>query len=314
MKKLFRIIPLLLVLCGNLQAQYIPLVEEGKFWIYRNYQNSDMPRSESGHAITFRGDTIINSLTYKKVYRIGLKGQQDCPPYKQPCWEFDLPYEAESQQLVSFIREDIQARKVYNIPNVNNIFCETDEYLLFDFSLEPGDMLNNCVYQNILAEDTQLYPGGIVDSIKTIEVRGQLRRTLFTYGFYTIVGLPFETKIMIAEGLGFENFGIFLAPLSEFSDYCEGDLGECDLLLSNDAVLVQTDITIFPNPSNGLIKVSSKLGQIKNIKAYSPFGKIRSESHWSSSIDLNGLANGVYVLEIALDNDMKVIRKVVKGN
>lgn len=297
----------------SLYAQYTPLVEEGKFWIYRNYEFSDMPQSVSGHAISFLGDTIVNAVAYKKVYRINLKGSQNCPPSEQPCWEFDIPYEEESKEIVSFIREDVQAKKVYNLPNANNLFCGVNEYLLFDFSLDVGDTLNSCIYQNILATETFSSPGGIVDSIKTVDSHGALRRTLFSFGFNTIIGLPFETKLMVAEGLGFENFGIFMQSLTEFSDYCEGSLGQCALLLSNDINITKQDIFVYPNPSIGLVQVSNNLGPIKSISAYSPTGLLVKESKSSYSIDLSGLINGVYIVDIILSNDSRVIRKVVKG-
>ena len=70
-----------------LQGQYIPMVEEGKYWIYLNYYISgDNFLPVSGHAITIEGDTIINSISYKKVYKHLLKGGHPC--MYPPCWQF----------------------------------------------------------------------------------------------------------------------------------------------------------------------------------------------------------------------------------
>jgi hypothetical protein len=83
------------------QGQYAPMVEEGKYWIYLNLYDYDPLRAVSGHAITFQGDTIINSLSYKKVYKHLLKGGHPC--MYPPCWQFTYPYQTESKSLISLI-------------------------------------------------------------------------------------------------------------------------------------------------------------------------------------------------------------------
>lgn len=58
--KLFQIIALIFLIANFSNGQYIPFVEEGKFWIYKSHENPDLPAPIFGHAITFKGDTIIN--------------------------------------------------------------------------------------------------------------------------------------------------------------------------------------------------------------------------------------------------------------
>ena len=193
MKQLFTLITLILLNSTILTGQYVPFVEEGKFWIYLNYSNPDFPDPASGHAITILGDTIINSTDYKKVIKLNLKGGHDCPPADMPCWDFDYPYQTESQSLDGFIREDVLEKKIYILKDSDT----GEEELLFDFSLNVGDTLNNAVYESIWASSTDLYPGGIVDSIKVVDVYGKLRNTIFTFGYNKIVGLPFETEMAI---------------------------------------------------------------------------------------------------------------------
>ena len=172
----------------------LPLVEEGKFWIYKTHFQSDMPSGISGHAITFQGDTIINSLSYKKVYRLELKGDHNCPPHERPCWDPHYPYQAESRALHSFIREDLMERKVYHLPLSDNNSCSPDEHLLIDFSLEVGDTLNDCIYDVIWTPNDPNI--GVVDSIKIQNAYDKDRNTLFTYGFHFSIGLPFPLSLI----------------------------------------------------------------------------------------------------------------------
>lgn len=312
MKKASGLISLILIANNLLTGQYIPFVEEGKFWIYLNYStsNPDLPKPVSGHAITFSGDTVINSFSYKKVYKVNLKGGHNCAAWEMPCWDFDYPYQAESREIISFIREDTVNRKIYNLPDSGSGFCETAEYLLFDFSLHVGDTVNPCVYESIWANSTNLFPGGIVDSIKVIETHGKLRNTIFTFGFYTIIGLPFETTIAIAEGLGFTDYGIFYTPQSAFVDYCEGEIDQCHLILSDESIQPHEAIKIYPNPSDGIFRVSIDKENLKGIRAYSISGKMEAESGFTNEIDLSPLENGIYLLEITTKDGERILRKI----
>jgi hypothetical protein len=132
------IVLLLSLLSINLSGQYIPIVKEGKYWIYQNCFDEDHPVPVSGHAITFQGDTIVNSVSYKKIYRYSLKGSHPCQ--FPPCFEFELPYQSEGKGLLALIREDTLQKMIFILPfGSGDIFCEPTEYLLFDFSLAVGD-------------------------------------------------------------------------------------------------------------------------------------------------------------------------------
>lgn len=309
MQKFFELIIILLLSNSIASGQYIPIVEEGKFWIYLNYDTSnlDFPDPVSGHAITFLGDTLINSVSYKKVLRLNLKGTHDCELSNLPCWDFDLPYQTETKVLYGFIREDTSEKKIYYL--MNSIAGKED--VLFDFSLSVGDTVNNYVYESIRASSTNLYPGGIVDSIKTIDTHGRLRNSFFTYGFYSIIGLPYETEVVFSEGLGFKDYGLFYTPQSEFVDYCEGGIEKCNLILSNITFEPALEIKVFPNPSTDLFQIESE-EELKKIKAYSIFGQLIKESHLKNRIDLSDVKNGIYILEIITSSRERTIKRVIK--
>ncbi|MFK7774967.1 MAG: T9SS type A sorting domain-containing protein [Saprospiraceae bacterium] len=298
---------------NQLLAQYIPMVEEGKFWIYNVHSNPDFPSSESGHAITFLGDTIINSLNYKKVYKLELKGEHGCAVIEMPCWDFDYPYQTEEKKLISFIREDTTEQKVYNLP-VSSIFCETEEHLIFDFSLDVGDSLNHCIYDFIDANDIYANDWGIVDSIKIIQRYGVDRPTLISNGIIYWQGLPIEGKAIISQGFGLDFYGIFHEQLTFISDFCEGEIDQCELILSASSIEKNNEVKIFPNPSKGVFHISLKEEKIEFIKVYSLLGELKSEFQNTDNIDISDFPNGVYFLELITKDKERLVKKVLKEN
>jgi hypothetical protein len=126
--------------------------------------------------------------------------------------------------------------------------------------------------------------------------------------------LPFETEIPIAEGLGFKDYGIFYKPQSGFVDYCEGEMEQCNLILSIESTQLQEEINIFPNPSNGVFQVSINLENLKSLRAYSILGQLKKESKFTNKIDLSNLECGLYFLEIITKDDNRIIRKIEKEN
>jgi len=294
-------------------GQYDPMVVEGKYWIYINlFQGAhDTYPPVSGHAITFLGDTVINSVSYKKVYKHLLKGGHPC--MYPPCWQFDYPYQTESKSLIAFIREDTITRKIYNLPFPNTYgFCDTVEHLLFDFSLQIGDTINSCIYDFIRASDVHLTTGGIVDSTGELMVFEKNRRTIFTTGFTTGPD-AYEMRIPIIEGFGLENYGIFLNPLSYVWDFCENGTWDCQLISSNSTIESETEVKIFPNPTDGLARISIHEEDIKCLRLFSYLGSLISETNKSNTIDLSNSSIGVYFLEVILKNDQRILRKIIKN-
>ncbi len=294
------------ILCG----QYTPMIEEGKFWIYLHHFDSDHPVPVTGHAITLQGDTTVNLINYKKVYKYNLKGHHDCP--FPPCFEFDLPYQAAEKYLVSLIREDTGQKKVYNLPLLFfESFCDTNEYLLFDFSIDIGDTLNDCIY-DFIGAGNDLPESGIVDSIKLTDKFGKLRNTIYTYGYPLLAALPVHDKVLLFEGVGLENYGIPHDPLSFLVDYCEGSMDPCQLILSNATVKSKNQITVFPNPANELCQISMEPEEIKSIKLYTVTGVLKKECKKCNTIDLSNVEGGFYFLEILSERGERSVKPVLK--
>jgi hypothetical protein len=124
------------------------LVKENRIWSNLEY-GTEQPDQQFYHSyyIRFQGDTIINNITYKKVYRAD-------DSLHMKWWSY------------GFTRED-STGKVYAL-HVRGTNYNDSEMLIYDFSLIKGDsILNN-------------YGGYIyVDSVTNIELVNKSYRAIF---------------------------------------------------------------------------------------------------------------------------------------
>jgi hypothetical protein len=311
-QKLFTLLLISSIAVKPSYGQYIPIVEEGKYWIYLNHFDGQPPMPVSGHAITLQGDTLVNSLSYKKVYWYKLSGWHNCP--YPPCFQFHIPYQAESKVLIALMREDLVQKKIYNLPLTDFGFCSPAEHLLFDFSLAIGDTLNDCLYDFIGAHPENHESAGLVDSIHAEQRFGKNRNTLFTYGIPWYGGDPFYWQVLILEGVGLEYYGIIHQPLSYLVDFCEGGMGVCDLILSTPSIEPNQVPTLFPNPTDGMVQISGEMETLQSIRIYSAMGLFIAEFPNTGAIDIRNLEAGIYFVELISEKNERIVKKVVKAN
>lgn len=85
------------------------------------------------------GDTTIDNIAYKKIFRRSLIPSNGAPPFTPASYYW----------LYGFMRDDVAAKKVYARILPNNIYsfdCGFDEdILLYDFSLEVNDTVDFCL-------------------------------------------------------------------------------------------------------------------------------------------------------------------------
>ncbi len=309
-----------LLFAVSAKAQYIPMLEENKYWIYSTYNDSDNPHCISGHLVTIEGDTFISNLTYKKVWAKDLNGSHPCPPWQQPCFQADYPYTTTSAGIIGFAREDIAAKKVYFLPLADG-FCQDFEYELFDFSLLPGDPLNDCLQDAIGA---MIQPDlGLVDSLTTENAFGKTRKVINTTGLVTYLGLPYVGRVSIYEGIGLGGYGLFhrFSNLTVLSDFCEG---ACNILSATTAITNESAFEISPNPSiqSAQLKLSLQKPARLSGKATNALGQ--SVILWEATsfevgeqtITLNGLQKGLspglwYIQIVDAAGNSRVLRWVL---
>ena len=126
---------------------------------------------------------------------------------------------------------------------------------MFDFSLDIGDTLNDCLYE-FIGGDLWNPDFGLVDSIQAVQKFGKSRNTIFSYGFPVYGGDPAQREVLIIEGVGLEYYGIFHESLSYLVDFCEDGMDACDLISSNAPVEGDKEIIVFPNPTQGALTVT----------------------------------------------------------
>src|SRR5687767_6732477 len=167
-----------------LGQSYFKLLKDGRNWIYTEMVSGEEPPVHIvlAFALSMNGDTLIEDNSYKKIYQHTLKTNSESTAIQNP-------KEILNTYLYALIREDTIARKVYLLPYYDIIsMCQPEEHLLYDFSLQEGDTLNDCVLENIYLPFMSFIP--IVDSIRQLNYSG------------------LETRAFYMQGL-FENYGAF---------------------------------------------------------------------------------------------------------
>ena len=331
------LLPIILTLVASIQsvflnAQYIPLIEESKYWIYFDFQKR--PRPTTGFLITIKGDTIVQNTAYKKVYKYELSGEVKTINFNEPpIFVADIPYNVIDKELVSLIREDVNEKLIYNLPikldsctkpsngviNPCNdiVFCDTLEHLLFDFSLSTGDTLNYCSYAPL-----HYWPiePEIIDSVKLEMHFGKLRNTFFTYGVASYLpnldepGPIPPSRVRIIEGVGFQNQGIFNYRFGSLVYYCEGDLEDCDIVSATKEVyLKESHVNVYPNPASDCLTVESN-EDIESISIINPNGIALITVSFETLLNLSNIPDGIYIIKIRFENGNLRNQRILKLN
>ena len=75
----------------------------------------------------------------------------------------------------------------------------------------------------------------------------------------------------------------------------------------------ETDITCYPNPTTDYLNIKISGSPNFNLNIYDLNGKLLKSEKNNTSIQIQDLTNGLYIVEIVdLENDNKIIRKIIK--
>lgn len=270
---------------------YIPLAVEGAHWVIRYDKMETIEPVDGLWEYYSTGDTTINQIDYKKVYKRELVITQDGPPF-----ESEGPY-----QLYGLIRDDTMNRKVYAIKyNALEGCPENEEYLLYDFSINIGDSLELCIIPD--------WNEFVVTDIYSQEV----------LGFNTTVYYDWDE---IYEGMG-SSYGLFeemFAPFKKSTEryiyctflefYCRES--PCWLFVSTPEKLETESINLFPNPAHDFIYVSTENEDINSISIFNKVGQeVIRKSGDLNKIDVRELNPGLYIFELTM-NKTRIQRKII---
>ncbi|HCU17676.1 MAG: hypothetical protein A2X11_02675 [Bacteroidetes bacterium GWE2_42_24] len=197
------------------QDNYIPIAVEGAHYRIRVENTGTYWTDSTWYGYALRGDTVINNQLWKKVYHRWFEDRDG---------QFFIVWDS----LHAVVRDDTINRKVYSIKFRHNPFgyyCPlNEEFLLYDFSVMPGDTLPSCVWGNFPVHCT---------SIQYYQYFGSNRKCFITdywevpavEGIGTPSGL-FEFPNILVKGYGVEpNYDY---PVLE--NYCIGNDYECGQL------------------------------------------------------------------------------------
>jgi hypothetical protein len=294
------------------QQNYIPFIEESKYWIYNQTDGADIPNSIGTFILTFGSDTMVNGIDYTKLLYLGLNGEHPC--INKPCFVPYYPYQinANDTRVLAYFREDSIDKKVFCLPNNNkDQFCDSEEHLVLDFNQKVGDTISLC---NLVIHSgwpiTNHY--FTIDSIKMEDVYGKIRKTYYFDG-YLYDGLPYIRNLRLMEGIGLENNLHFYVDQSvKFIDFCEGTLAECNIISRTKDTPFENNnkITITPNPTTEFIRITSA-SDILKMEVIDRNGSILLTS-LIKDIDVRVLSPGFYYLRCIDAQNQQYYVKFVK--
>ncbi|MHB8259903.1 MAG: T9SS type A sorting domain-containing protein [Bacteroidia bacterium] len=244
-------------------------------------------RVDDYYSIIISGDTIISSKTYHKL----------TTPYVQVVPSTCASCCALATGYKGAVRQDTVAKKVFIVPPSN-----TSEQLLYDFTMLVGDTVKGFISS---ATGTTV---SIVQSIDSVLVGSTYRKRWninTCYFIYLIEGVG-STYGLIEPSPGctvdfpsdsitcFKQNGLALYPNTATN---------CQLITSVNSIDKNSNqITIYPNPANGIINV--KLGimnETATIEIYNTIGECVHRQIVKSSnsqIDVSDLSEGVYNISL----------------
>jgi hypothetical protein len=289
MKKLSLVFFGMFIVCYLFSQNYIPLVQENNQWNVM-YVIEGGPYTDSTfwtNTYKFEGDTIINNLTYKKVY----VSEEDIPVN----WTYE-----------GCIRED-ENQQVF-------LWKYGNELLRYDFDVEVGDTI-------------EIYPSNNpiqvrVESIDFLNYSGTMRKTIlldYMEYYYPI----YEIWI---EGIG-SNRGILESGTANYIGgwrwllcfyqneelvYMNPNYNSCFLFTEIEEVN-KSGVEIYPNPADNRITIKNPANaQIESFSIIDLTGnKIKEFNGDNSVLDLSGISNGTYLLIVTLESGQKVEKLII---
>lgn len=84
-------------------------------------------------------------------------------------------------------------------------------------------------------------------------------------------------------------------------------------LLAVDDSFIKNNIQVYPNPTSGLIKISSPdFIKIERVEVYNIYGQKLSTKFYNNKVDLNNFKSGIYMMKIEDENGKEGTFKVIK--
>jgi hypothetical protein len=317
MKKILFIFFILISLSVKSQTTvYHPFPEDTATWISDYYDNICMGYCSS-YFYEMKGDTIINSQSYNKIYsRYGHFYYISPPPNLiigasfTPC------------SYTGAIKQDSINKKVYFIDSTM-----TTDTLLYDFNLAIGDTIQS--WYNKFSIQWPM----IVSGIDSVSINSNYHK------LFNFTNFPPNMECSLIEGIGWSAglFGGFYSNpqgdnpivLACFDGNFGANLGwggpailsecsyalDCSISVNTNEQNGEKYFSLSPNPFSEKLNITSTNNKESEIILYDIFGrKILSQQLLSPNTELKttNLSKGVYLYEVRNKDSLVKNGKVVK--
>jgi hypothetical protein len=288
MKKILPAVCLLALSLTAFSQDYYPLVQDNKSWDVLDV--AFLPpfdtSSFSTSTFMFSGDTLINDVTYNKMY-------------------MSYDWMVNGPQLWGMMREDAGKRVWMIRPS------EETESLMYDFSIGTGDSVE-------IGTEVAVYL--FVDSIASISVNGTLRskywlscKDMPSYHETWIEGIGSSKGIIWSGSTEVVGGWSWLLCMSQDDElvYMNPAFNACHLT-TGIAHNATAEFRLSPNPANGVLYLENT-GKvvIKALSLMDLTGRtIRQYKPEQGRLDVTGLLPGIYFLKISFA-DGNMVRKVL---
>lgn len=238
--------------------------------------------------MTFKlsGDTILDNISYKKVYL----SEDEIPTN----WEF-----------YGGMRED-ENQKVWFYPTIGMI----EEQLIYDFSVNVGDTIY-FNYESVM----------VVDSIAYHEIAGIERKHIyFSYVYFSFIeelwieGIGSNYGILSSGSGSYVGGWTWFLCMSENGQliYMNPNYSSCYLISTGIQENDNSIIQVYPNPVQDKIKINySENTIIESMSIIDLKGqKIIEFEINKTELDLSGISKGLYFLKVTYEKG-EIIRKII---
>lgn len=285
----------------NAQA-YDSLAIEGAHWIITGNDATTL-WMDTCYGYKIEGDTFINTLHYKKVYRLYFHAD-----YSSGVPEWNPPLQIENIVLFGAVREENQ--KVYAIQFVPDYFafnCTINsEFLFYDLNVQVGDTLckegncNMCIIYTNTSVVEYIVPSSFLPGHKEIQTSDW---HFFFEGVGNDKGL-FETAFNSVSG----------GVITGIADYCIGSDANCGLLTYQDEIKNSFNIPVIYGQDNSVKIDLSQITQPVNIEVFSVDGKRVTAFEKVTTpfveIKMNWFSAGIFFIKIT-GNQFAVTKKLI---
>jgi hypothetical protein len=305
MKKTYALISILSVLVSAAQTSvYHPFPTDSALW-NDNFQHVEtfgtlQAVANDLRTIKLGGDTTINLVQYHKLIANG-----------HTFHNYNGAITNSYTNLYSgALRQDIAQKKVFYFPPNDSM-----EYLLYNFTLNAGDTLDENQYNNFGSVDTKIH------SIDSVFVGTTFRKRFLLVPGDTSTFSPPDTTFAIIEGIG-GTVGLFnqLKPPFEdsnyllcFTDYSityPNDYGNCNYTVGINEHK-QKLASVFPNPASSYFQITlSEELEKGNITITNQLGEEISKQQFQGmqiQVNTEEIPAGIYF--IIITNNAKIISR-----